>query len=279
MPRTRIDDTLEMHYELDDYTDPWTTPETILLVHGVADTSKAWFAWVPLLARRFRVLRPDLRGFGQSSLPPPGYPWSVAGLARDLKGLLDHLLIAAVHVVGQRVGGSVAMQFAHDYPAVTSELPASVAGPPMTTRLLVRVSRRRRALLGRPLGRPGRQRSDEPQRRRGAVFGQRRSEMICRARQDQETGVGNARLPATHRLHRGQRPSVAGDDQGRGLDARQDPREISPSASSDPRPWTLLLVELQRRAQRQLLRRGPTSPPYVARYTSDRICRDSSDPL
>jgi len=47
--------------------------------------------------------------------------------------------------------------------------------------------------------------------------------------------------------------------------------------------WTLLLVELQRRAlrraQRQLLRPGPTSPPYVARYTSDRICRDSSDPL
>ena len=83
MPRARIDDTLEMHYELDDYTDPWTTPETILLVHGVADTSKAWFAWVPLLARRFRVLRPDLRGFGQSSLPPPGYPWSVAGLAED----------------------------------------------------------------------------------------------------------------------------------------------------------------------------------------------------
>ena len=133
MPRTRIDDTLEMHYELDDYTDPWTTPETILLVHGVADTSKAWFAWVPLLARRFRVLRPDLRGFGQSSLPPPGYPWSVAGLARDLKGLLDHLLIAAVHVVGQRVGGSVAMQFAHDYPAVTRSLvviggPATLAG-------------------------------------------------------------------------------------------------------------------------------------------------------
>ena len=114
MPRAQIDDTLEMHYELDDYTDPWTTPETILLVHGVADTSKAWFAWVPRLARSFRLLRPDLRGFGQSSLPPPGYPWSVAGLARDLKGLLDHLQIAAVHVVGQRVGGSVAMLFAHD---------------------------------------------------------------------------------------------------------------------------------------------------------------------
>ena len=53
MPQARIDDTLTMHYEHDDYTDPWTSPETILLIHGVADTSKAWFAWVPRLARQF----------------------------------------------------------------------------------------------------------------------------------------------------------------------------------------------------------------------------------
>jgi len=118
MPQVRIDETLTLHYELDDFTDPWTAPETILLIHGVADTSKAWFAWVPQLARRFRVLRPDLRGFGKSSVPPRDYPWSLGGLAKDLKGLLDHLQLSSVHVVGQRVGGSVAMQFAHDYPQV-----------------------------------------------------------------------------------------------------------------------------------------------------------------
>ena len=58
MPQARIDDTLTMHYERDDYTDPWTSPETILLIHGVADTSKAWFAWVPRLTRQFRLIRP-----------------------------------------------------------------------------------------------------------------------------------------------------------------------------------------------------------------------------
>ena len=128
MPKVRIDETLDLYYELDDYTDPWTTPETILLIHGVADTSKAWFAWVPKLARRFRVLRPDLRGFGQSSLPPQNYPWSLSGLAKDLKGLLDHLKIPAVHVVGQRVGGSVAMQFTRDYPDTTRSL-VVIGGP------------------------------------------------------------------------------------------------------------------------------------------------------
>jgi pimeloyl-ACP methyl ester carboxylesterase len=82
MPTVRIDETLDLHYELDDYTDPWTTPETILLIHGVADTSKAWFAWVPRLARRFRRLRPDLRDFGHSSVPPPDYAWSLNGFAQ-----------------------------------------------------------------------------------------------------------------------------------------------------------------------------------------------------
>jgi 3-oxoadipate enol-lactonase len=128
MPKVRIDNTLEMHYELDDYTDPWTTPETILLVHGVADTSKAWFAWVPQLARRFRVLRPDLRGFGQSSIPSRDYQWSLGGFAKDLKDLLDHLHINAVHVVGQRIGGSVTMQFAHDFPDRVKSL-VVIGGP------------------------------------------------------------------------------------------------------------------------------------------------------
>ncbi len=130
MPLVRIDETLSLHYELDDFTDPWTTPETILLIHGVADTSKAWFAWVPQLARRFRVLRPDLRGFGRSGVPPRDYQWSLGGLAKDMKGLLDQLQVSSVHVIGQRVGGSVAMQFAHDYPQVVKSL--TVIGGPAT---------------------------------------------------------------------------------------------------------------------------------------------------
>ncbi len=130
MPQVRIDDTLTLHYELDDFTNPWTIPDTMLLIHGVADTSKAWFAWVPQLARRFRLLRPDLRGFGQSSVPSHDYQWSLTGFARDLKGLLDQLQLSSVHVVGQRVGGSVAMQFAHDYPAAVKSL--TVIGGPAT---------------------------------------------------------------------------------------------------------------------------------------------------
>ena len=130
MPYVQLDETLNLYYELDDFTNPWIAPETILLIHGVADTSKAWFAWVPQLARRFRVLRPDLRGFGESTLPPPDYQWSLAALAQDLQNLLVRLHISSVHVVGQRVGGSVAMQFAHDYPGSVKSL--TVIGGPAT---------------------------------------------------------------------------------------------------------------------------------------------------
>ena len=46
MPRAWLDDTLDMHYELDDYTDPWTTPDTIyastVLIQGPGQQGLCW---------------------------------------------------------------------------------------------------------------------------------------------------------------------------------------------------------------------------------------------
>ena len=53
MPTLKSAD-LEMHYEVDDFTDPWTTPETILMLHGNSESGLAWYGWVPLLARKYR---------------------------------------------------------------------------------------------------------------------------------------------------------------------------------------------------------------------------------
>ncbi len=87
----------------------------MLLVHGIAESSHAWYAWVPHLARRFRVLRPDLPGFGRSTVPPRDYGWSTAAFAADLARLLDELQVESAHVVGAKFGGSIALQFAADY--------------------------------------------------------------------------------------------------------------------------------------------------------------------
>ena len=112
MPTVNLPDNLEMYYDDDDYTDPWRTPETVVLHHGNAKNGRLWYAWVPLLARQYRVARLDARGFGRSTVPPEGYDWSLSGFAGDLLGLLDHLELDKVHLIGETVGGTVALQFA-----------------------------------------------------------------------------------------------------------------------------------------------------------------------
>ena len=55
-----------LHYELDDYTDPWKKAPCIMLQHGYARSANFWRAWIPYLSRFYRVLRLDLRGLGES---------------------------------------------------------------------------------------------------------------------------------------------------------------------------------------------------------------------
>jgi len=71
-------DGLELRYEVDDYTDPWRNADTLLLVHAAMGSSRRFRAWVPHLARDFRVVRLDQRGHGESGRRPaclqPGAP-------------------------------------------------------------------------------------------------------------------------------------------------------------------------------------------------------------
>ena len=116
MPFAKISDDLDMYYEVDNFTDPWTKPETAVLHHGNCKGSQYWYRWVPLLARHYNVVRLDARGLGRSTVPPPGYTWSLKGFALDLERLLDHLHLDKVHLVGETVGGTISMQFACDHP-------------------------------------------------------------------------------------------------------------------------------------------------------------------
>jgi 3-oxoadipate enol-lactonase len=103
-----------MAYEDHCFAEPWSVPQTIVMVHGNAESSRAWTCWVPQLARKYRVVRPDMPGFG-ASREPPDYSWSVTELAADLGHFLDRMDIAKCHLVGAKYGGSVAMQFAIDH--------------------------------------------------------------------------------------------------------------------------------------------------------------------
>jgi pimeloyl-ACP methyl ester carboxylesterase len=116
MATARLPGDLVMHYDDDNFTDPWSRAETVILHHGNAKNATLWYAWVPLLARNYRVIRLDARGFGRSTVPAPGYPWSLGGFATDLLHLMDYLAIDKAHLIGETIGGTIALEFAHRFP-------------------------------------------------------------------------------------------------------------------------------------------------------------------
>ena len=116
MPKVRIDDTLEMDYEDDNFTDPWKTPETLVLQPCNGGSNRLYYRWVPVVARHYRMLRLNRRGQGQSTIPAPGYPWSLGGWSQEMLGFLDRLGLQQVHVMGEATGAYVSVQFAYEHP-------------------------------------------------------------------------------------------------------------------------------------------------------------------
>src|SRR5262245_280574 len=102
---------LDIHYHLADYTDPWRPdpPETFLLSSRSCRTLEFGRAWVPSLAREYRVLRLDPRGYGGPAKPPPGSTITPELLADDAIGLMDALSLERVHWVGEATGGTVGL--------------------------------------------------------------------------------------------------------------------------------------------------------------------------
>ena len=86
----------------------------LLLVHGMAGSSSTWRDVLPKLAQRFTVVAPDLPGHGESDKPLQDY--SLGAHANSLRDLMIALGIDRATVVGQSLGGGVAMQLAYQYP-------------------------------------------------------------------------------------------------------------------------------------------------------------------
>lgn len=89
----------------------------ILLVHaGIAD-SRMWEPQVSALGEHFDLIRPDLRGYGDSELPPSAY-----AMRDDLIALMDHLRLDRFHLIGCSMGGSVAIDVALENPGRVDRL-------------------------------------------------------------------------------------------------------------------------------------------------------------
>ena len=115
-------------------------PETgplVLLLHGFPGFWWAWRHQLPALAAAgYRVVAPDLRGYGGSDRPPRGYDlWTLAG---DAAGLVRALGARDAAVVGTGWGGAVAWTLAALRPAVVSRLAVLAAPHPLALRAAAR---------------------------------------------------------------------------------------------------------------------------------------------
>jgi len=88
--------------------------------HSLACNLSMWDEQVRALKGRYRVLRFDTRGHGQSGAPAGAY--TLEQLSDDLKALLDGLGIAATHFVGLSMGGMIGQVFALKHPAMVQSL-------------------------------------------------------------------------------------------------------------------------------------------------------------
>lgn len=87
--------------------------EILLLVHGVAGNSATWRDVIAELAQDFHLIAPDLLGHGQSDKPRSDY--SLGGYAVWLRDFLDALGIPRATVIGQSLGGGIALQLAYQH--------------------------------------------------------------------------------------------------------------------------------------------------------------------
>ncbi len=86
--------------------------EPVVLIHGFTLDTRMWDDQVPALEDHHRVVRYDMRGFGQSDVPAQ----SAYSQIDDLAWLMDALGLDNAHLVGQSRGGAVAIDFALTHP-------------------------------------------------------------------------------------------------------------------------------------------------------------------
>ena len=88
----------------------------LVLTHGFAGPLDCWRPEILPLAEKRTLVLYDVRGHGQTTVPPDAAGYSIPTFAADLAGLLRNIGIKRAHVGGVSMGGMVTAQFAVDYP-------------------------------------------------------------------------------------------------------------------------------------------------------------------
>jgi pimeloyl-ACP methyl ester carboxylesterase len=87
----------------------------LVLVHGIGASKDHWPRLARRLAHRFRIVAPDLPGFGESDKPEDG-DYSMTGQAEAVLAFADALGLGAFHLAGSSMGGRIAAELAARHP-------------------------------------------------------------------------------------------------------------------------------------------------------------------
>lgn len=93
---------------------------TVVLIHGMINSSRHWEDVALRLSERFRVVAPDLIGHGDAATPRGDY--SLGAHAASIRDLLTTIGVERATIVGHSLGGGVAMQFFYQFPQRTERL-------------------------------------------------------------------------------------------------------------------------------------------------------------
>lgn len=92
----------------------------IVLLHGIPQTSHEWRYVIPHLAKKYKVIAPDLRGLGDSSHPTEGYDKKT--MSNDIWRLMQSLNLPHFYLVGHDWGGPTAFSLAAQHPEAVRRL-------------------------------------------------------------------------------------------------------------------------------------------------------------
>ena len=93
--------------------------ETIVLIHGYTDTSRSFdevAKYIQKLHPKSRIISPDLRGHGNSSVPTTAEDFKIEDFSKDILALLEEKKISKFHLVGHSLGGMIAQDIAVNHP-------------------------------------------------------------------------------------------------------------------------------------------------------------------
>ena len=100
----------DLHYEVVDQAMPWARRrEAILFHHGIGASADIWAGWFPALIDAHRLVSFDMRGYGRSHIPAADFAWSLDLLIDDLFAVADGAGLQRFHLVGESIGGTVAL--------------------------------------------------------------------------------------------------------------------------------------------------------------------------